>query len=150
MSEKGERMKKVALLAVTMLATAAVARAEIDPILTRQAGMDLTAGTLGGINNIVKLKGDVKTIENPAKYIQKWAAVIPSLFPPGSDKAHTNKAKPEIWSDNAKFMSAAANLGDAAGKLSEAAKSGDVDTVSVAIKGVSDACANCHNTFRAK
>ena len=143
-------MKKIALLAIAMLATGGVARADIDPILTRQAGLDLLAGTFGGINNVVKLKGDVKTLEGPARYMQKWATVMPSLFPPGSDTGHATKAKAEIWSDQAGFAKASAAFGEASGKLLEAARSGDADAVTTAVKGVSDSCAACHNAYRAK
>jgi cytochrome c556 len=143
-------MKKIALLAVTILATVGIARADIDPILTRQAGMDLVAGTFAGVNDVIKLKGDVKTLENRGKWIQKWGGVIPTLFPKGSDTGHPTKAKAEIWSDNDGFQKAAARLGEAGGKLADAAHSGDAEAVAAAAKGVSDACANCHNTFRAK
>ena len=67
-----------------------------DPIQTRQAGQDLLAGDFAGIKAVITANGDVKTLEGPAKAIQRWALVFPTLFPAGSDKGDT-KAAPAIW-----------------------------------------------------
>jgi cytochrome c556 len=143
--------RTVVLLAVSMLAAGGIARAaDFDPILTRQSGLDLLSGDFSGINAVVKAKGDVKSLENPAKAIQRWAGVMPTLFPKGSETGHNTKALPEIWSDQAGFEKAAADLGEAAGKLVVAAKSGDADAVAIEAKAVGDACGACHRKYRAR
>jgi len=142
--------RKLALLAAMVLAVGGTAQAQgFDPIQTRQAGQDLVAGTFGGIKAVVVAKGDVKTLENPGKAIQKWMVVFPALFPAGSDKGST-KAAPAIWSDSAGFQKAAMALGTAAGALSTAAKAGDAAAVEAAFKEMGDACAACHKDYRLK
>lgn len=143
--------KTIALLTVAILVAAGVARADgVDPIELRQTGLDLLAGNFAGIKAVITAKGDLKTLENPAKAMQRWAMVMPTLFPKGSETGHNTKALPEIWSDSAGFQKAAAALGDAAGKLAVAARAGDADAVATEFKAVGDACGACHRGFRAK
>ena len=142
--------KRIALaMALAMSVVAPVGAAEFDPIKTRQAGLDLLAGTLGGIKAVVTANGDVKTLENSGKAIQKWGAQFPTLFPAGSDKGET-KAAPAIWSDNAGFQKAAMNLSTAGGNLATAAKAGDATAVAAAFKEIGDACGACHKEYRLK
>lgn len=142
---------KLAILTMMALIAAGVARAEgYDPIETRQAGQDLVSGTFAGIRAVVNAKGDVKTLENPAKAMQRWATSLPTLFPKGTEQGHNTKALAEVWSDQAGFQKASMVLADAAGKLSDAAKAGDLDTVAGQVKVVGDACTACHRTYRAK
>ncbi len=143
--------RKLAMVAVLALVAAGAARADgVDVIETRQAGQDLVAGTFAGIRAVVAAKGDVKTLENPAKAVARWARQFPSLFPPGSDKGHDTKALPAIWSDFAGFQKAAAEEAEAATKLAELAKAGDVDGVTAQVKVLGDACGTCHRTYRAR
>lgn len=153
--------KQLALCAAIVLATAGVARADGPNLIEiRQTGMDLQAGTFAGINAVAAAKGDVKTLEVRAKAIQRFAALIPTLFPKGSETGsnvaidapygRNTNALPKIWSDMAGFQNAAAELGQAAAKLAELAKAGDADGLAAQIKVVGGTCAACHNTYRAK
>ena len=101
----------MAVLAVLAVATAGLARAQaIDPIETRQAGQDLLSGTFAGIRAVVAAKGDVKTLEVPAKAMARWITQFPTQFPKGSEQGHNTKALPAVWSDNAGFQKAAIDL----------------------------------------
>ena len=145
-----DMMRTPVLLAVLTLAAAGAAYAAgPDPLETRQAGQDLLAGDFAGIRAVVAAKGDVKTLENPAKAMARWIKQFPSQFPPGSDKGNT-KALPAVWTDMAGFEKAANDLADAATKLAELAKAGDADGVATQVKAVGDACAGCHKTYRAR
>jgi cytochrome c556 len=141
--------RKLVLVMAMVLAAVGVARAEFDPIATRQAGLDLLAGNFAGIKAVITANGDVKTLEGPANAIKKWGAQFPTLFPAGSDKGNT-KAGPTIWTDNPGFQKAAMNLSTAADTLATAAKSGDATAVAAAFKGVGDACGACHKEYRLK
>ena len=142
---------KLALAAVVLLAGAGAARAQApDPIALRQAVFDLNSGTFGLARTIVANKLDVKPIENPARGMARWAALIPSMFPKGSEKGGDTKALPEIWSDPAGFKKAADEFAAASIKLADAAKAGDADAVAAATKAVGDSCGACHKAFRAK
>jgi cytochrome c556 len=142
--------KKLALVTAMVLAIGGTAHAQsIDPILTRQAGLDLLAGTFAGVKTVVTTNGDVKTLEGAGKAIQRWGGLMPTLFPAGSDKGNT-KAAPAIWTNQAGFQKAAMTLSTAGETLATAAKSGDATAVAAAYKGVGDACGACHKEFRLK
>ena len=143
--------RTLALLAVLTFAAAGIAYAAApDPIETRQAGQDLLSANFAGIRAVIAAKGDVKTLENPAKAMARWMKQFPTQFPPGSDKGHDTKALPAVWTDMAGFEKAATDMADAATKLAELAKAGDADGVAAQIKPLGDTCAACHRTYRAR
>ena len=143
------RLATLAILAAAM--GGGVAHADgPDVIETRQAGQDLLAGTYAGIRAVVAAKGDVKTLENPAKAMARWIRQFPTQFPKGSEEGHNTKALPAVWSDMAGFQKAANDFADASTKLAELAKAGDADAVAAQVKVVGDDCAACHRTFRAR
>ncbi len=121
----------------------------IDPIQTRQAGLDLLAGTFAGVKAVVTAKGDVKPLEASGKAIQRWGMVFPTLFPEGSDKG-TTKAAPAIWTDMDGFKKDAMALSAAGEALATAAKAGDETAVAAAFKQIGDACGACHKEYRLK
>ena len=146
--------KKFAMATAMVLAMGGMAQAQgIDPINTRQTGLDLLAGTYNFAKAVSAANGDVKTLEGAGKAIQRWGALMPSLFPVGSDKGAT-KAAPAIWGMDAAgavgFSKAAAALSSAGGALATAAKAGDAAAVTVAIKTIGDACGACHKDYRLK
>lgn len=143
--------RELVVLAILAIATAGVAQAEgYDPIETRQAGQDLMNGTYVGIKAVVAAKGDVKTLEVPAKAMARWIKQFPTQFPKGSEQGHNTKALPAVWSDPAGFQKAADNFVEAATKLADLAKAGDTDAVATQVKTVGEACGACHRTFREK
>ena len=140
----------LALAAVVALASMGIAHAQApDPITVRQVAFDLNNGSFAFLRSIAASKGDMKGAEPVARGVAKWAALIPSMFPPGSDKGDT-KALPEIWSDPAGFKKDAANFGEAATKVADAAKAGDADAFAANVKSLGEACGACHKAFRAK
>lgn len=139
------------MLAGIGFAPMGAARADgLDPILIRQVGMDLQAGTFMYIRTVVATKGDVKPLETAGKAIARWADTIPSVYPVGSDKGHDTKALPEVWSDRAGFEKIAMTMHTAATKLAEDAKAGDSDAVAADAKLVGGQCGACHKGYRAK
>ncbi len=145
-------MRKFVLAAAMVVAASGVASAQSGPNLieTRQVGFALLGGDFAGIRAVAAAKGDVKTLENPAKAMGRFAAIIPSLFPQGTAAGNNTKALPEVWSDAAGFQKASAALGEASAMLVKAAAAGDAAGVDAAIKAVGDACGACHRTFRAR
>lgn len=83
-----------------------------------------------------------------AQVVNSMAQLPWTAFTPGSDKGGNTRAKPEIWSDNAKFQAAAKRLTDATATLVTATKSGDQAAFKTAFGGVGGACKNCHEGFR--
>lgn len=149
-------MRKFVLAAAVAVAASAGAisgaHAQSGPNLieVRQVGFALLSGDFAGIRAVAAAKGDVKTLEGPARAIGRFAAVMPSLFPQGTAAGNNTKALPEIWSDSAGFKKAADALGDASGLLVKAAAAGDAAGVDAAIKAIGDACGACHRGYRAR
>ena len=142
---------KMTIAAAMLLATTGLARADGPNLIeVRQAGMNLVSADFAGIRAVIAAKGDVKTLENPAKAMQRWSALSPSLFPKGTETGGNTKAMPEVWSDAAGFAKAAAGMSEAVGVMMAAAKAGDADAAAAAVKGIGDSCLNCHKTYRAK
>ena len=140
-----------AIVLATMGAAASGARADgLDLIAVRQAGFALQGGDFAFIKSIVTAKGDVKPLEVPARAIAKWAAVIPTLFPKGTETGGETKALPEIWSDPAGFQKKATAAAEAAVKLADAAKADDAEAVAADLKTLGEQCGGCHKAFRAK
>ncbi len=142
-------MGAVVMLAAMGAAVGAV-KAEPDLIAVRQAAFDMNSGTAALIKQVLADKGDLKSLVNPAKGLAKWGAVIPSMFPKGTETGGNTKALPEIWSDPAGFQKAAEGYSAAATKLAEAAQAGDADAVAADFKVLGDACGTCHKAYRAK
>jgi cytochrome c556 len=113
------------LLASCLLCAVSVAAAEtpaFDPITTRQAGFDFMGGAVDAMKAGVAANADPKSFASSAGAMARWARIIPTLFPTGSDHGHDTKAKPEIWSDPDGFQRAALGLATAAERLEAAAK----------------------------
>jgi cytochrome c556 len=148
---KQRALHSVIALAVVAAAPLHVSRADgLDPIAVRQAGFSLQNSDFAYIRAVVAAKGDVKPLEAPAAAIAKWAAVIPTLFPKGTETGGNTKALPEIWSDPAGFQKIALGLGGAATKLATDAKAGDADAVAADTKALGEQCGACHKAYRAK
>jgi cytochrome c556 len=65
-------------------------------------------------------------------------------FVAGSDKGET-RAKPEIWSDAAKYKVAADKMMQEMDKLSVAAKSGDLNAIKAQFGETAKTCKGCHD-----
>lgn len=147
-------MKKfAAVVGLLALGVAGATQAQVTPasiIVTRQAGYDLMASTVGAVSVGLKAGVDVKSFAGAGEAISAWGKQIPSVFPPGSDQGHPTKALPEVWSDRAGFEKDAADLAAAGTKLSELAKAGDTAGFTEQLKVVGAACGACHRTYRAK
>ena len=139
------------ILAAVGLAPVCVAKADgLDVIAVRQAGYALQGGDFAFIRSVVEAKGDVKPLEVPAKAIGKWASVVSTLFPKGSETGHDTKALPEIWSDHDGFNKIALKLVEVSDKLAIDAKAGNADEVAADTKLMGQQCGACHKAYRAK
>ena len=142
----------IGLQAYPGTAHAADPQASID---ARRALMKDNGAKMKAMGAVVEAKsGDLAAMQQIALGLQANAAKIADLFPAGSsmtDLPDKTFAKPEIWASFDDFKAAAANLGAEAGKLADAAKSGDM----AAFAGQYDAtgengCGGCHTKFRQK
>jgi cytochrome c556 len=121
----------------------------------RRALMKDNGAKMKAMGAVVAAKsGDMAAMEQLALGLQANAAKIPGFFPPGSSLADLpgkTNAKPEIWANFDDFKAAAANLGTQAGKLADAAKSGDMAAFAAQFELTgSSGCGGCHTKFRQK
>src|SRR4051812_13341754 len=98
-------------------------RLEPDSKFTLKAGNPVWPAGLGScsLKRILESKSDTKLSKDAGDAIAAWGRAIPGLFAPGTDRGHTTRALPVIWSDRSGFEKAASNLTEAAQALSKAA-----------------------------
>jgi cytochrome c556 len=86
--------------------------------------------------------------------VAKNAAIVAMMstlpwqaFGPGTEGG---KAKPEVWSDNAKFKAAADKMQLAVIDLNKAAQSGDLESIKKSFSAAGATCKGCHDDFKKK
>ncbi len=114
----------------------------------RQLLMSAVGSNMGAIGGILKnqlvLPG---AIANHAQQMADGAKLIGPAFKAKVSAGRTD-AKPEIWSDWAKFEQAIADYEKAATSLATAAKGSDPAAVGLAVRTLGESCGGCHDTFR--
>ena len=143
------------VFAGTVLALSVPAQAQFqkpeDAIKYRQSALFVMSqhfGRLGAMAN-GRIPFDAKVAAENAELVAELSKLPWAGFAPGTDKGNT-KAKPEIWSESARFKEAADKMVAEAGKLAAAAKAGNVDTLKAAFGATASSCKGCHDTFRAQ
>ena len=119
-----------------------------DVIQTRKAGFEDYKKAMGEIKDAVG-KGDLAAVGPVADRIDAFAAKIPGLFPPGSDKGRT-AAKEVIWANFPDFTAKAQDLQTAAKALKVAAASGDKAATGKSFGAMADTCKACHQRYRSE
>ncbi|MBC5783022.1 cytochrome c [Ramlibacter sp. USB13] len=120
-----------------------------DAIKYRRSAMTVMAahfGVLGAMAN-GRVPFDAAAASRSADVIALVSHLPAAGFVPGTDKGET-RAKPEIWTENAKFKGNYDKMVDAVGKLSVAAKTGNLDTMKAAFGPAANTCKACHDDFR--
>ena len=149
-------MKIAAALAVAGLASTLCASAVAqsfqkpeDAIKYRKSALTVMAthfGALGAMAN-GRAPYDAAAAARHADVL----AVVHTLpwagFGAGTDKGET-RAKPEVWSEAAKFKEGQDRLNGDMGKLVAAAKTGNLDSLKAAWGPNSGSCKACHDNFR--
>ncbi len=143
----------LAIAAFACLGTALPAAAQFakpeDAIKYRKAAFTVMAAHFGRVAAMAngRIPFDAKAAASNAEIATMMSPLPYAGFVDGSDKGDT-KAKPEIWSERAKFDAAATKMQDEMVKLNAAAKTGDIATIKAAVGGVGQACKGCHDTYR--
>ena len=138
--------------AALLLATGASAQSfqkPEDAIKYRRSAMTVMATHFGVIGAMANGRApfDAASAARSADVIALVSHLPAAGFVPGTDKGET-RAKPEIWTENAKFKDRYDKMVDAVGKLSVAAKSGNLDTMKAAFGPAAQTCKACHDDFR--
>ncbi|MDD2809602.1 cytochrome c [Rhodoferax sp.] len=139
-----------ALFTVSMTASAQFAKPD-DAIKYRKNALFVMQQNFGRVAGMAagKIPFDAKVAANSAA-VAEFVAKLPwAGFGVGTDMGET-KAKPEIWTDKAKFDDYASKMQVEMTKLSAAAKAGNLDNIKQAVNATAGTCKSCHDDFRAK
>jgi cytochrome c556 len=141
-----------AVRSFTPSASAADMQAAID---ARRTLMKDNGAKMKAMDAVIEAKtGDMAAMQQLALGLQANAAKIADLFPAGSsmtDFPDKTFAKSDIWVNFDGFKTAAAVLGTEAGKLADAAKSGDMAAFAAQFDATGEkGCGGCHTKFRQK
>lgn len=150
-------MKKYvsAFLAGVVMATALPATAQFakpdDAIKYRKNALFVMQQNFGRVAGMAagKLPFDAKVAAESAAIADFMAKLPWAAFGPETDLGET-KAKPEIWSNKAKFDDYAKKMQTEMSKLAVAAKSGKLDGIKLAVNATGETCKACHDDFRSK
>ena len=143
----------VAVLALAGIAAALPAAAQFakpeDAVKYRKAAFTVMAAHFGRVGAMVqgKVPFDAAAAQANIETATMMSKLPFTAFGPGTDVGDT-RAKPNVWSDNAKFTAAANKMTDEMAKLNVAAKSGNLDQIKAAFGPVGQSCKACHDDFR--
>ncbi len=144
---------KIVLSAAALIAISGTAFAQFQSaekaIEYRQSVMTVMGNHFGRIGAVTKGETPYNKDE-----VAKNAAIVAMMsnlpwqaFGPGTEGG---KSRPDVWSDSAKFKSAADKLQVATANLNTAAQSGDLESIKKAFGATGQACKGCHDDFKKK
>jgi len=140
----------LAAAAVTLAAPASAQFAKPeDAVKYRQNAlfvMQQHFGRLGAMAN-GRVPYDAKVALENAEIFAMTAKLPWAGFGPGTDKI-SKAAKPEIWTEQAKFKEHADKLVAESGKLLAAAKTNNLDSLKASFGATAGTCKACHDAFR--
>ncbi len=143
-------MRKSFLLAGLMaMGFAAAAFAQGDVIAQRRAGLKRMGEHMQAIKAVSDSRGDSRPLVERVDDMLAWYRGLPALFPAGSGTGDT-RALPTIWSDNAGFQTANANMVRQLTALRAAAAAGDATAFTAAFNETGQTCGACHRTYRGR
>lgn len=138
-----------AVFAAALPVQAQFAKSE-DAIKYRKAALTVLANHFSRIGAVTKgAPYNKEEVIANATLIETVSKLPWEAFVAGSDAGDT-KAKPEIWSDAAKFKQTAEKLQAETAKLTIAAKSGNLEQIKAAFGAVGQTCKSCHDNFKNK
>jgi cytochrome c556 len=120
-----------------------------DAYKYRASVMTLQGAHMGRINAQLKSgTPHMQVISENVALLDTLNKLFFTAFPEGSDMVASSRAKPEIWTEPAKFKQYADKLNTEVIRLSAAAKTGDPAATRSAFSSVAQACKACHDDFR--
>lgn len=139
------------LIALSAPASAQFAKPE-DAIHYRQGALTVMGTHFGRLGEMVKGKVpfDAKAAQDNAAIVAEMARLPWAAFGPGTNKGGNTKAKPAIWTENAKFKEGSEKLIAETDKLVAASKTGNLDALKTSFAATADTCKSCHDSFKNK
>ena len=141
-------MALVAGIAGAAQAQAPFAKVE-DAVKYRKNALFVMAQHFGRLGPVVKGERpyDKDEVAKNVAIAEQMSHLPWAGFVAGSDKGDT-RAKPEIWTEAAKFKAASDKMQQEMDKLLLAAKGGDLNAVKAQFGETGKACKGCHDAYR--
>jgi cytochrome c556 len=151
-------MKRLHLVLLSTVATLASLPAAAqfqkpeDAIKYRQSALTVMANHFGRVAAMAqgRVPFDAKVAAENADIVLTMSKLPFQAFGEGTDKGLPQRAKPEVWKEQAKFKAAAEKMQGEVVKLDAAAKTGNLDAIKAAVGAVGSSCKACHDDFRAE
>jgi cytochrome c556 len=137
-------MQRIGLVLAFLLAVGASAASAGDPVKDRHELMEGVGKNAKRIGDALKA-GTPADAAAPAQAIADAMDHFGALFPEGSQDPKS-RAKPEIWTDRAKFDGMIVTMKEKATAFAAAARSGG--DAGKAASPMWRACKSCHDAFR--
>ena len=142
----------LAAAAVTVAASASAQFAKPeDAVKYRQSVMYVMSQHFGRIGAMASGKApyDANAAVDSARIVAMMAKLPWPGFSAATEKVNLpNRAKPEVWSDMAKFKQTGEHLVTETGKLLAAAETSNLDNLKTAFAATGKTCKSCHDDFR--
>jgi len=120
-----------------------------DAVKYRKAALTVMAAHFGRVAAMAngRIPFDAGAAASNAAVAESMSKLPWAGFVDGSDKGDT-RAKPEIWSDKAKFAAASEKMQGEMTKLATVAKGGNIDAIKAQVGAAGGTCKACHDDFR--
>ncbi len=140
-----------ALISLSAPAAAQFAKPE-DAIKYRQSALSVMGTHFGRIGAMAngRVPYDAKVAADNAELVAALSKLPWAGFTPGTESGGNTKAKPEIWTEQAKFKDNSDKFQAETARLAVASKTGSLDTLKTAFAATADSCKTCHDAYRAK
>jgi cytochrome c556 len=117
-------------------------------VAARQTAFHLTGAAMGNMRAAAERGGDVSGQAYAARGVARWAAVLPTMFPPSTTAVTPSRAKPEIWTNRPDFDAKAAAFAAAVTRLAELAQANDKEGFAAQHRATAATCAACHDLYQ--
>jgi cytochrome c556 len=142
------------VLAAAAAGTAIPASAQFakpeDAVKYRQGALFVMAQHFGRIGAMAngRVPYDPAAAVQNAEIVAEMAKLPWAGFGPGTDKVTPTRAKPEVWTEQAKFKEHNEKLVGETSRLLAAAKTNNLDNLKVAFGSTANTCKGCHDAYR--
>lgn len=138
-------------VAVTAAVAAPLLAAPADTVKARIAGFKELGGAFKSANDGLRAS-NVQQIQQAAPKIVAAARALPGWFPAGTGPSAALKtdAKPQIWTQAARFRAATTAFQTQAAAFERAAATGNLEAITAEARKLGGTCKGCHDDFRHK
>ena len=120
-----------------------------DAVKYRKAAFTVMGAHFGRIGAMANGRApfDAAVAADNAAVVEAMSKLPWAAFGEGTDKGDT-RAKPAVWSEQAKFREGAEKMQAEVSKLTAATKTGNLDAVKTAFGAAGQTCKACHDAYR--